>query len=173
MDNHLIVLKDLLVVLSPVLVAYISYRSSKKSKREIQQEIEKTLKEKDMETSQMLQRIGAELESQKQLASWNNSLPQTNEYTSLAGVERYGNVSALSGMVTNIRSSINADLFSLEDLRELKKLMEKITLPDENEGLYPYEIPHLMSYKKLVKDIDVMIQEAEKAQYGTEPQRPR
>lgn len=164
MDNYMMALKDLLVILSPILVAYISYRSNKKSKREIQREIEKTLKEKDAETSQILQRIGAELESQKQLASWHNSLPQANEYTNLAGPERYGNICALSGMVTSIRASINANLFSPEDLRELKKMMKKITLPDENESLYPYEIPHLLSYKKLVKDIDIMIQEAEKAQ---------
>lgn len=161
MDNYLIALKDLLVVLSPIVVAYISYRSNKKSKREIQREIEKTIKEKDAETSQMLQRIGAELESQKQLASWNNSLPQTNEYTSLAGAERYGNISALSGMVTSIRSSINDNLFSLEDLREIKKMMGKITLPGEDESIYPYEIPYLITYKKLVKDIDLMIREAE------------
>ena len=163
MDDYLMVLKDLLVVLSPIVVAYISYRSNKKSKREIQREIEKTVKEKDAETFQMLQRIGAELESQKQLASWNNSLPQTNEYTSLAGPERYGNISALAGMVNSIESSINANLFSIEDLRELKKMMEKIKLPGEDESLYPYEIPYLISYKKLVKDIDIMIQEAEKA----------
>lgn len=162
MGDYLMAIKDILVILSPIVVAYISYRSNKKSKREIQQEIEKSLKEKDAETSQMLQKIGAELESQKQLASWNNSLPQTNEYTGLAGVERYGNISALSGMVTSIRSSIDANLFSLEDLREIKKMMGKITLPDEDESLYPYEIPYLISFKKLVEDIDLMIQEAEK-----------
>lgn len=162
MEDYLMIIKDFLVILSPIVVAYISYRSNKKSKREIQQEMEKILKEKDAETSQILQRIGAELESQKQLTSWNNSLPQTNEYTNLAGTERYGNICALSGMVSSIRASINANLFSLEDLREIKKMMGKITLPDENENLYPYEIPYLMSFKKLVKDIDLLIQEAEK-----------
>ena len=161
MEDYLMAIKDILVILSPIVVAYISYRSNKKSKREIQQEIEKSLKEKDAETSQILQKIGAELESQKQLASWNNSLPQTNEYTGLAGTERYGNISALSGMVTSIRASISANLFSLEDLREIKKMLEKITLPGEDENLYPYEIPYFISYKKLVKDIDLMIQEAE------------
>ena len=74
-------LKDILVVLSPIVVAYISYRSNKKSREDIQLEIEKSLKEKN-----------AELESQKQLASWNNSMPQVNEYTGLVGVERYGNI---------------------------------------------------------------------------------
>ncbi len=79
MENYLMALKDILVILSPIIVAYISYRSNKKSKREIRQDIEKIVREKDAETTQILQRISAELESQKQLASWNNSLPQTNE----------------------------------------------------------------------------------------------
>lgn len=162
-DNYLMALEDLLVVLSPIVVAYISYRSNKKSKREILCEIEKTVKEKNAETFQILQRIGAELESQKQLASWNNSLPQMNEYTNLAGPERYGNISVLAGMVTSIESSIYANLFSIDDLRELKKMMEKNKLPGEDESLYPYEIPYLISDKKLVKNIDIMIQEMKKA----------
>lgn len=164
MGSYLSVFKDFLIVISPIIVAYISYKSNKKSKKEIQQEIEKTVKEKDVETSQILQRISAELESQKQLASWNSSIPQTKEYTDLAGIERYGNISALSKLVINIRSSINANLYSLEDLCELKQMMERITLPDENESLYPYEIPHLMLYKKLVKDIDMLIQHTEETQ---------
>lgn len=85
MEVNWTAIKDVLVVLTPIVVACISYRSNKKSKKDIQQEVEKTIKEKDVETSQILQRISAELESQKQLAVWNNSLPQTNEYTSLAG----------------------------------------------------------------------------------------
>lgn len=158
MNDYLTTLKDLLVVFSPIAVAFISYKSNKKSKKEIKQELEKTLKEKDAETTQILQRINAELEGQKQLISWNNSLPQTNEYTGLAGSERYGNISSLSGMIANIRSSMDANLFSVDDLHELKKMMEKINLPDEGENLYPYEIPYLMSYKKLVKDIDALLQ---------------
>lgn len=162
MDNYWIALKDILVVLSPIVVAFISYRSNKKSKKEIRQELEKTLREKDAETTQILQRINAELESQKQLASWNNSLPQTNEYTGLAGAERYGNISSLSGMIANIRSAMEANLLSADDLHEQKKMLEKIKLPDESENLYPYEIPYLMSYKKLVKDINILLQIEEK-----------
>lgn len=154
-------LKDILVVLSPIIVAYISYRSNKNSKREIRQDIEKTVREKDAETTQILQRISAELESQKQLASWNNSLPQTNEYTSLAGSERYGNISSLSAMISSIRSSIDANLFSTEELYELKRMLEKINLPSENDSLYPYEITYLMAYKKLIKDIDAILHNAE------------
>lgn len=40
-------------------------------------------------------------------------------------------------------------------------MMEKIVLPSVDDSLYPYEIPYLMAYKKLVKEIDLMSQEAE------------
>lgn len=46
MNEYLIVLKDVLIILSPIIVAYISYRSNKKSKKDIQLEIEKNLKRK-------------------------------------------------------------------------------------------------------------------------------
>ena len=157
MNEYLTALKDILLLLSPIVVAFISYISNKKSKREIQQEIDKNLKEKDAETSQILQKISAELESQKQLAVWNNSLPQTDEYTKLAGPERYGNICAIAGLVNSIRSSIDNNGFAVEDLVELKNLLGKVKLPVEENELYPYEIPHIMAYKKLVRDIDSLL----------------
>ena len=66
--NAMSILKEILLVLTPIIVAYFSYRSNKKSKNEVQQEIEKILQEKNAETSQILQKINAELDSQKQLA---------------------------------------------------------------------------------------------------------
>ena len=53
MNAYLTALKDILVVISPIIVAYISYRSNKKSKADIQLELEKSLKEKGAETSRM------------------------------------------------------------------------------------------------------------------------
>lgn len=150
-------LKDVLVVLSPIVVAYISYRNNKKSKREIQQEIDKSLKEKDAETSQILQKISAELESQKQLAVWNSSLPQTGEYTKLAGVKRYGNICAISELVSKIRDLLDSNSLTVDDLRELRKLLKRIKLPFEEEEIYPYEIPHMIAYKKLIRDIDSLL----------------
>ena len=54
MDAYLTAIKDILVIISPIIVAYISYRSNKKSKNDIRLEIEKSLKEKDADTSQIL-----------------------------------------------------------------------------------------------------------------------
>lgn len=159
MDTYLIAIKDILVIFSPILVAYISYRSNKKSRKEIQLEIEKNLTEKDAETSQLLQKISAELESQKQLAVWNNSLPHTNEYTNLAGIERYGNICAIAGLVNNIHASIASNTFNREDLLNAQQLLKQVNLPSENEKIYPYEIPYIIAYKKLSREIDAMLQE--------------
>ena len=95
MDTYLTALKDILVIIAPIIIAYISYRSNKKTRTDIKYEVERMAKEKEAETKQIIDKIGAELESQKQLISWQNSMPQTNEYTSLIEVKRFGNVSAL------------------------------------------------------------------------------
>ena len=81
--NYLTDIKDFLVVVVPIIVAYISYRSNKKSREDIKIEVEKFTREKEVETKQILDKIKAELESQKQLAIWQNSMPQTNEYLNL------------------------------------------------------------------------------------------
>ena len=157
MEEYITALKDVLVVIAPIIIAYISYRSNKKSKEDIRLEIEKSLKEKDAETSQIIQKINAELESQKQLASWNNSMPQTNEYTKLAGIERYGNISSLYNLIVNVRNYIDTQNLSAKELEEIKSMLIKINLPLEEDKLYPYEIPYIMHYKKLLRDIDNLI----------------
>ena len=69
METYIAAIKDILVVVAPIIVAYISYRSNKKTAHDIQLELEKNLKEKDADTNQMLTKINAELESQKQTLS--------------------------------------------------------------------------------------------------------
>lgn len=54
--TYLIAIKDIMVVLAPIIVAFISYMSNKKSKEDIQLEIEKSLKEKNAETLQIIQK---------------------------------------------------------------------------------------------------------------------
>ena len=157
MEEYLTVLKDLLIVISPIIVAYISYRSSKKTKEDIRLDIEKSLKEKDAETSQIIQKISAELESQKQLMSWNNSIPQTNEYTKMVGAERYGNISSLKNLTDNVRNYIDTQNLSTEELKEIKSMLMKVNLPLEEEHLYPYEIPYIIDYKKLLRHIDDLL----------------
>ena len=161
MESYLIAIKDILVVLAPIIVAYMNYRSNKKSRADIKLEIEKTLKEKDAETSQIIQKINAELESQKQLASWNNSWPQTEKYTELAGIERYGNICSLANLIACVSNYVNNVSLSVEELIEIKTLLGKINLPLDEEILYAYEIPYIIDYKHLIGNIDILIQKAE------------
>ena len=94
--------KDILLVITPFLIAYISYRSGKKTQKDIKLEVERVSKEKEAETKQLLDKIGAELESQKQLMTWQNSMPQTNEYLNLLDKKRSGHISSLSKLCQDI-----------------------------------------------------------------------
>lgn len=158
------VLKDILniilPIISPIAVAVIGCISTKKSKAEMQREIEKSLREKDAETFQIIQKINAELESQKQLISWNNSMPQTNKYTELADAERYGNICSLEMLANRVEEHIDTFKPSVNELNEIKKLLGKIKLPLEEETLFAYEIPYIISYKRLIRKIDDLIQDA-------------
>lgn len=106
MDAYLTAIKDILVIASPIIVAYISHRSNKKTKRDIHLELEKSLKEKNADTSQILAKINAELESQKQLISWNSSLPQKDKYIDQIEILRYGNIAGLPDLTMKVSSYI-------------------------------------------------------------------
>lgn len=153
------ILKDILLVLSPIIVAIISYKSNKKSKAEVQQEIEKILQEKNAETSQILQKINAELDSQKQLAVWNNSLPQTDEYMNLAGTERCGNISSLSAFIAETNMFLSNNSYTKDDLLELKGLMERVVLPDDDQSIYPYEISRIIAFKRLKRNVCQLLEQ--------------
>ena len=146
MSTYLVALKDVLVVLAPVVVAYISYRSSKKTQGDIKLEVERITKEKEAETKQILDKIGAELESQKQLMTWENSIPQTNEYSNQIGAKRFGNVSALPKLNQDIISILNLNP-PVETVVDLNKMLDRLELPNESDELFPHEVPILFNYK--------------------------
>ena len=156
MKEYLIALKDILVISIPIIVAFISYKCSKKSQKDIKLEVERITKEKEAETKQILEKIGAELESQKQLLSWQNSLPQTNEYTKLIETKRFGNISALPQLCQSIYVILNSNP-SLDALTELTRMLERIDLPGEDSELYPHEVSILLSYKMARNSVDAQI----------------
>lgn len=153
------VIKDILLVLTPIIVAYLSYRSNKKSRKELQNELDVRLKEKDKETSQLLMKMSTELENQKQLFSWQNSMPFTNKYMELIGEERQGNVSSLSTLIPQLRNYIERPDIDIEELNNIKIMLKKIKLPFNEDTLYPYEVPYLIDFNSLLKRIDVLISE--------------
>ena len=156
MKEYLIALKDILVISIPIIVAFISYKGSKKSQKDIKLEVERITKENEAETKQILEKISAELESQKQLLSWQNSLPQTNEYTKLIETKRFGNISALPQLCQSIYVILNSNP-SLDALTELTRMLERIDLPGEDSELYPHEVSILLSYKMARNSVDAQI----------------
>lgn len=157
MDQYLTVLKDVLIVLAPIIVAVISYFSNKKTRSDIKLEVEKITKEKEAETKQILDKIGAELESQKQLLSWQNSLPQTNDYTNLLDTKRFGHVSALPKLCQDIYALLNTQP-TAEALLELDKMLDRIELPKDEDDLFPHEVPIILNYKMTRKAVDTRLQ---------------
>lgn len=157
MDPYLTVIKDILVIASPIIVAYISYKSNKKSENDIKLELEKSLKEKNADTSQILAKINAELESQKQLISWNNSLPQTEKYVAQIDSMRYGNVAGLTDLTQKIRDYIEHNNLQPQELSDIHDMLLKIKLPLNEDELYPYEIPIIVNFLKLLHTIEEKI----------------
>ncbi len=120
--------------------------------------LEKSLKETDAETQQILQKISAELESQKQMATWNSTIQLTDEYSKLVGPERYGNICSLTQLISNIGMYIDTNNLTLEDLQEVRVLLGRISLPLEEDKLYSYEIPYIIDYNRSIRRIDKMIE---------------
>ncbi len=135
-------------------MAYISYRSSKKTKNDIHLELEKSLKEKNADTSQILAKINAELESQKQLISWNNSLPQKDKYVDQIEILRYGNIAGLPDLTFKVSSYIERNNLQLQELSDIHDMLLKIKLPLNEDELYPYEIPIIIDFLKLLHNIE-------------------
>lgn len=167
MEAYITAIKDILVILVPIIVAFISYRSSKQSQKDIKLEVERITKEKEAETKQILEKIGAELESQKQLLSWQNSLPQTNEYTKLIDTKRFGNVSALPQLCQSINIILNSNP-SVEALTELLRMLDRIDLPNDDSELYPHEVPILLSYKIAKNSIEMHLSRLVDKEVGLE-----
>lgn len=157
METYLTAIKDILVVFAPIIVAYISYKSSKKTARDIRLELEKSLKEKDADTTQMLARINAELESQKQISSWQNSLPRTDQYVDKIDQIRYGNIAGLPDLTQKVSGYITRNNLPLEELKDIHAMLLKIKLPSDEPELYPFEIPIMIDFLKLLRTIEEKI----------------
>lgn len=154
MDAYLTAIKDILVIASPIIMAYISYKSNKKTKHDIHLELEKSLKEKNADTSQILAKINAELESQKQLISWNSSLPQKDKYIDQIEILRYGNIAGLPDLTMKVSSYIERNNLQLQELTDIHDMLLKIKLPLDEDELYPYEIPIIIDFRKLLHTIE-------------------
>ena len=157
METYITAIKDILVIIAPIVIAYISYRSNKKTTHDIRLELEKSLKEKDADTTQMLTKINAELESQKQIISWQNSLPRVDCYVNQMDQIRYGNISALPDLTQKVTTYISRNDLPLEELKDIHAMLLKIKLPTNETELYPFEIPIMIDFKKMLHTIEEKI----------------
>lgn len=159
MEAYITAIKDILVIVVPIIVAYMSYRSNKKTARDMRLELEKNLKEKDADTAQILARINAELESQKQIASWQNSLPRADQYIDKIDQIRYGNISGLTDLTQKVSTYIQQNNLPLEELKSIHTMLLKIKLPTDEPELYPFEIPIMIAFLKMLHTIEEKIAE--------------
>lgn len=157
METYITAIKDILVIVAPIVVAYISYRSNKKTTHDIRLELEKSLKEKDADTTQMLAKISAELESQKQIISWQNSLPRVDNYVNQMDQVRYGNISGLPDLTQKVTGYITRNDLPLEELKDIHAMLLKIKLPTNETELYPFEIPIIIDFQKMLHTIEEKI----------------
>ncbi len=157
METYITAIKDILVIIAPIVIAYISYRSNKKTTHDIRLELEKSLKEKDADTTQMLTKINAELESQKQIISWQNSLPRVDCYVNQMDQIRYGNISALPDLTQKVTTYISRNDLPMEELKDIHAMLLKINLPTNETELYPFEIPIMIDFKKMLHTIEEKI----------------
>mgnify|MGYP000167411110 CR=1 FL=1 len=158
METYIAAIKDILIVAAPIIVAYISYRSNRKTSREMKLELDKSLKEKDADTAQMLAKINAELESQKQLLSWQNSFPMVDNYVNQMDQIRYGNISGLPDLTRKVSNYITQNDLPLQELKDIYTMLRKINLPKNEEELYPFEIPIMIDFQKMLHTIETMIE---------------
>ena len=157
METYITAIKDILVIIAPIVIAYISYRRNKKTTHDIRLELEKSLKEKDADTTQMLTKINAELESQKQIISWQNSLPRVDCYVNQMDQIRYGNISALPDLTQKVTTYISRNDLPMEELKDIHAMLLKINLPTNETELYPFEIPIMIDFKKMLHTIEEKI----------------
>ena len=157
METYITAIKDILVIIAPIVIAYISYRSNKKTTHDIRLELEKSLKEKDADTTQMLTKINAELESQKQIISWQNSLPRVDCYVNQMDQIRYGNISALPDLTQKVTTYISRNDLPMEELKDIHAMLLKINLPTNETELYPFEIPIIIDFQKMLHTIEEKI----------------
>ena len=156
------IIKDLVLVLIPIITAVMQYKSNKKSRKEIMNELNARLIEKDKETSNEIQKMMVVLENHKQQTCWENSMEVTSEYLKeIIGTKRYSNVSYLQTLTTEIYNFLNSGHYNLKSLQELKRMLSRMQTPMNENELYPIEIINLFNYKQALKTLDEKIKELE------------
>jgi|GEM_PF-3195223 len=161
--------KDIVLLIIPIITTWLTYRTNKKSKNELNNELAVYLKKQDNATANEIKKMQKELDVQNMRSSWESSTPLTQKYMEEIEPLRVGNVMNLPNLI----SAIDQEIKKTNDLKELKFIKEmllKIELPFEEEHLLPHELPNLIHFKKLLNYLDQKIEEKEK-NIDIEPKR--
>lgn len=161
--------KDIMLLIIPVITTWLTYRTNKKSKKELNNELAVYLKKQDNATANEIKKMQKEVEVQNMRSSWESSTPLTQKYMEEIEPLRVGNVMNLPNLI----SAIDQEIKKTNDLKELKFIKEmllKIELPFEEEHLLPHELPNLIHFKKLLNYLGQKIEEKEK-NIDIEPKR--
>ncbi len=161
--------KDIVLLIIPIITTWLTYRTNKKSKKELNNELAVYLKKQDNATANEIKKMQKELDVQNMRSSWESSTPLTQKYMEEIEPLRVGNVMNLPNLI----SAIDQEIKKTNDLKELKFIKEmllKIELPFEEEHLLPHELPNLIHFKKLLNYLDQKIEEKEK-NIDIEPKR--
>lgn len=161
--------KDIVLLIIPIITTWLTYRTNKKSKKELNNELAVYLKKQDNATANEIKKMQKELDVQNMRSSWESSTPLTQKYMEEIEPLRVGNVMNLPNLI----SAIDQEIKKTNDLKELKFIKEmllKIELPFEEEHLLPHELTNLIHFKKLLNYLDQKIEEKEK-NIDIEPKR--
>lgn len=142
-------IKDIVLITVPIITAYFTYRSNKKLKKELNNELEIRLREQDNATANEIKKMQKQMEVRNMESNWDSSTTTTQKYLEEVGPTRCGNVMNLQNLVPSVWHEVeqNSDL---GELKMIKEMLLKIELPFNEEHLLSHEIPYLIQYKKLL-----------------------
>ena len=158
-------IKDIVLIVVPILTAYLTYRSNKKSKKELNDELEVRLREQDNETANEIKKMQKQMEVRNMESSWDSSTPTTQKYLEEVGHKRCGNVMNLQSLIPSVRWEVEQSS-DLGELKMIREMLLKIELPFDEEHLLPHEIPQLIQFKKLLSFLEQKISAIENQENG-------
>lgn len=152
--KYVSIIKDIILISMPIVIAYMSYRSNQKSRQELIAELDEKMKEKDIKTANEIKKITEELENQKNFSYLNDSKPKIDEYLDENDIIRHRNIVNLTLLTNQISNLLVTQNQEIDDLLNLRAMLNKINLPNRNGELYPYEIPILFDYDLMLQNLD-------------------
>lgn len=158
-------IKDIVLITVPIITAYLTYRSNKKSKKELNDELEVRLREQDNETANEIKKMQKQMEVRNMESSWDSSTPTTQKYLEEVGHKRCGNVMNLQSLIPPVRWEVEQS-YDLGELKMIREMLLKIELPFDEEHLLPNEIPQLIQFKKLLSFLEQKISAIENQENG-------